>query len=122
MVSTIFELQKLSVGLRFLVNGELPSYYEVPAQHLLVGTRVGLTPALWFELGHPGIGNSGLSTMVYAWATDSWHLKRNIVLLEATFAEKSVRGIFETEEIIRFADEIYDEARRLEKRFIKNKS
>ncbi|HWD41785.1 MAG TPA: hypothetical protein VG944_23290, partial [Fimbriimonas sp.] len=39
---TVYELEKLAEGLRYVADGKLPESYEIPSKDKLIGPKVGL--------------------------------------------------------------------------------
>ncbi len=110
---TIFELEKLSEGLRYVVNDLLPDYLNLPSREGWIGPEVGLTPALWFQLGHPGIGNKGRGLMMYVSRIHNEVQGTSAIEIEATCNEASAVATFGDGQILSFADEVYAAAKSL---------
>lgn len=115
---TVYELEHLAAGLRFLATGSLPESYEVPSPDVLIGPSVGLWPALRFQLGHPGIGTKdgsiGAPGVTFFGSTrDLRKLGRKLVDLAVVYENESRQAVFEVEEALAFADWFYAQAKSL---------
>jgi len=115
---TVFELENLAEGLRFVAQDGLPPYYDVPSRDSLIGPTVRLRPALQFQLGHPGLGKTGLGTLLYC--SKAYHrlANRGFVDIEAMNLSGSLHGRFEIDDVLAFAEKIYDKAKRLAPQFV----
>ncbi len=103
---TVWELENLAEGMRFVALGGLPSSYAVPSRDMLVGPTVRLWPALQFQLGHPGIGIDGRGTMLFCSTRLVRSARQSLVYLEAMNDYRSERATFEIEDVLAFAEEL----------------
>jgi len=117
---TVFELENLAIGLRFVALGGLPQHYEVPSRESLIGPSVGLCPALEFQLGHPGIGVDGWGTMIYCSMRRNRPADRSLVEVAALNERRSARATFEVDEVLGFAEELYDQAKRIAAKYVRD--
>lgn len=107
----IFELEKFSEGLRYVVEGNLPDYIDVPSKKGWIGPNVGLTPALWFELGL-AVGKPAPTALVYV--SRSVRSSRDpMIAIEATCNGLFAAAKFTPDEVLAFADELYSAAKAL---------
>lgn len=111
---TVYELEKLSEGLTYVALGSLPETYPVPSRDILIGPTVGLFPALWFQMGHPGIGMPGQGVMLYCWSKFNPLARRRLVDLEGTLEGRAMDATFEVDDVLDFAEDAYQVAKALE--------
>ena len=113
---TLFELENLAEGLRFLAEGKLQPYIEVPSKDGLVGPRVGLRPALTFQLGHPGIGKPGRGVILYCSEIGPRRkfgpLELELIIGTESFCTQVTRA-----DALTLASELYEQAEALSARF-----
>lgn len=115
---TVYELENLAMGLRVVALGKLPKKYSVRSRDMLIGPFVHLWPELGFWLGHPGIGGEGAGIRLHCETRRLPLGRRNVINLEATFEGRAERATFEVDEVLAFAEELYEQAKSLAPRFI----
>jgi hypothetical protein len=115
---TVYELEHLSEGLKLIANKRLRKYIEVPSMECLIGPKVNLRPGIFFQLGHPGINKDGRGAYVYCSGLWIRRDNRYLVDVEVTLQGRSAFGTFEPEQILEFSLQVYDQARRLEPKYV----
>lgn len=116
---TVYELERLAMGIRSMALSELPEYHEVPSRDMLIGPMVSLGLCFWSVLGQPWEASDGRGTMFFCSRHQRGRPRRVQVHLEAMNDFRSERCVFEIEEALELAEILYEQAKLLAPEFIK---
>jgi hypothetical protein len=107
---TVFELEVLAEGLRYVAEGKLPDFHEVPSRAMLFGPRVGIRPSAGVCLSR---------TLFFSSLTlRQPRTRRRLVWLEAMHMNWAVRATFEVDDVPGLAEELYQQAKAMAEFFV----
>ena len=106
---TVWELEHLAMGLRYVALNRSPKRFRVRSRDCLIGPSLGLDLALRIYLG---------GTLFYCSIRSPSQAGRSVVDIEAIFSGRAECAPFEVNEVIAFAEQIYDQAKLLASRYV----